>query len=353
MANPFTDFVLATKPKRLPDAPAIVRNATAPRTLLVAEMFASNPARQMLQSGEHIFDLIRLDKFSGAESYLPYDDVNSEEPEVLSKIKTYWRLHRSSFNYSEEQLKLNSSEEAWIRLLENWRQAAEQGLYESLQSYLVADPDPLAESQETFEGKIWNSIFSFITTNGAVPSEYTTAGVTTVMGVNPATKTDWKNQYNTYTAADFDGTIFNAMQEMKDNLAWEVPNPKAWVENSVFRAMHIRTSSAGRRAYINWIAEKGNRFFSKSDIYNEIGDPTFFNLPIKRDVHFDAKGWTSPRFYWLDWNYLNISLHTEMFLKEQDPVKLPNKTNVHRVDTLTWGNLFCGMRNRLGVTYGA
>jgi hypothetical protein len=351
MANPFLDFVAATKPTRVPDGPKIVRNATANRNMLFAEIVGNQPEKQVIQGGEHIFDLVRLDKAAGGGFYLPYDKADSSEPSVLSKIKAPWRLHRASFNWSDEQLKLNSGEAAWVRLLENWRAASEQALYEDWETAILATPDPLAETMESMEGYVPQSILALVNEVGTVPTEYSDAGVTTIEGQNPTTKTYWQNQITSYAAAQFAANIEQAMLEMKMLLHWEIPNPKAWVENSELRKMTINTDKAGYKAYWDFLANRENRLFKSDDRANEIGDPTFFNIPIKYRAQLDAQGWPSPRFHWWDWKYLHLVVHSTEFMSEKEPVQDGSRTGVFRVDTLTWANLFCSMRNRLGVVY--
>lgn len=368
MPNPFTDFVIATKPKRIPSKNKIVHSCTTQRTLFSAEAFANTEAHQMLQTGEHIFDLVQLDEFNGATGYTPYDNIESQEPAVLSKIKAPWRQSISTWNYSEEVMELNRSEEAWTRYVDAHRMAAEQGFYKYIESQLLADPDPEMESKETFEGTRWYSLFAFLTSDGAAPTAFTSAGVNTVMGQNPAEKPAWKNVGGsdyTYAAAQYDETIWSAFWKMRQALNWDIPSVKDWIENSDFRKMVIYTDEPGELRYVNYCNNRANRFYDTDDTAPLISPkggagvglttagPRFFNILIKRQVGLNAKGWTNPNYLWVDWKYMDLVLHSAHFMKEHDPKDDPYKRGVKRVDSTLWGNLFCRDRSRHGWTAGA
>jgi len=350
MPNPFAELYLATRPRRV-TKDRIVANATASRNQLFAEIIRGTPAKQMLQDGESIFDFVRLDKASTVEDYLPYEDENTTEMSVLSKIQAPWRLVRNGFNIAGEQLELESSESSWVRILENHRAADEQALYEAMEGKLFAEHDANAESKGTFEGKPWYSIFSYVTDNGLAPS-----GSTTVLGQSPSTKTDWRNFANSVSMGTFDANIFNAFYQARQNLNWNIPSPKDWVENTTFRNMNIITTEAAERLYANYLDNKSNRFRETDDSAASIGRPKFFNIPIRGYASLDAKisagTWTYDKFLWLDWTYLHFVFHTKHFMNPEKPKMDPNKTNVTRFISTTWGNLFCPLRNRLGITVG-
>ena len=349
------DFVLATKPQRVPNGKSIAANATSNNNYFFADVVSGTPTRQAIQGGEYIYDLVRLDKYNNTAGYLPYDEVSSSEPMVLSKLKIPWRMYRTSFNWSDEQVELQKGANEIIPLLRNWRAAAEQSTYEFFDDAIVAAPDAEAESKETFEGKPLNSIFTYITHDGLVPSEYTTAGVTTIMGQSPATKTVHRNKFLTYDANQYENTIATAMLRAKMALHWEMPTPQSWFENSSLNKMRIYTDTSGVVAYLEYLNNKGNRYDTGNDPAKNIGAdaPKFWNIPIIQRDGFDRKAWTKPEYLWIDWNWLSFTFHSKNFLSEKDPVSPTNMTGVHRLDQLTWGNLFCHERRRHLVLFAA
>lgn len=340
----FTDFVTATKPKKITPTTEIL-NDTARNYYLLGDMLKGRGDEEVVQNGQYIQDMVRLSKHNAAGFYKPNQNLQPRGMNILTTLKCYWRFHQGNYAWTDEQVDLNGGNalDNWVRLITAWRQACQQDIWDSLEASLLADPDSTTEAAD---GESILSILAFITDDGLAPS-----GFTTVMGVNPATEANWRNQVETYTAATYATTINPAFDRMWFKLNWESPSSsQEWFTNTEWRKFKIITDLNGITKYLDNNRNSNDRLTPMNDPGTYTSNPTYANIPLKRINTLDEKSWSNSKYLWIDGRFIFPVFHTTRYMEELDPIRgsilQPFSWAVY---TRTYLNLFCRSRKRQGI----
>lgn len=344
----FTDFVTATKPKKITPTTDIL-NDTAKNYYLLGDMLKGRGDEEIVQNGQKIIDMVRLSKHNAAGFYRPNQNLQPRGMDVLTTLTANWRFHQGNYAWTKEQVKLNSGNamDNWVRLLTAWRQAASQDAWDSLEDNLMATPSN--DDMEADNGLRPYSILTFITEDGLAP-----AGFTTVMGVNPSTQANWRNQVVNYDATQLATSLYPAFDEMWQDLNWQGPSSvQEWFTSTEWRKFKILTSKRGVLNYIDLNRASNDRLTPMNDPGTYNANPTYNSIPLKRiptlDERYDDQS-LNPRYLWLDSRFLFPVFHSDVYMEEGDPIPGGiNQPFSYAVYTNTYLNLFCRSRKRQGI----
>lgn len=344
----FTDFVTATKPHKITPTTDIL-NDTAKNYYMLGDMLKGRGNEEIVQNGSEIIDMVRLKKHNAAGFYQPNQTLNPKGMDVLTKLKAPWRFHQGNYAWTDEQVDLNGagSVDNWVRLLTAWRQAADQDIWDSLETAIWDTPN--TDEMEADTGTKPYSILTFITSDGLAP-----AGFTTIMGVNPSTQANWRNQVEDYSAAALDTTLYPAFDAMWHKLNWDGPSSREeWFQNTRWRKMKILSDLQGVLQYLNLNRDSNDRLTPMNDPGTYAANPTYNSIPLKRVSALDDKSWARPNYIWLDAEYLFPIFHRDRYMDELDPIRggagQPFSWVVYKRSYL---NLFCRSRKRQGFIRG-
>ncbi len=347
----FQDFVLATNERVLTPPKDIISDAVL-NTYTIKDALRGRGIDEVIQSGSEITDRIQLRAGTTDEFYQPNQQFTPIIEDVLTKIRCPWRFAKSSWSWTDHEVKLNSGDRLvqWKSLRDSKRQASRVGLYNFLEAAIWATPDNASmESLTPGPSSRPYSLRCFITEDGLAPS-----GFTTVMQVNPSTETKWQNQVSNYQTADPDGTLISSMEEMWAKVNFESPDNKDdYFKETKFSKMKIYTPLDGWKMYIRLTRQSNDRNYPINDPgYAVKGDPVFGGIPVKRAQPLESVGYTTgqPRFFFVNLEYLLPIFHSERYFYETDPIN-GGHTQPYSwvVYTDIWYNWFCRSRYRQGI----
>lgn len=349
----FTDFVTATKPHKITPTSEVL-NDTAKNYYLLGDMLRGRGDDEVVQNGQSIIDMVRLSKQNAAGFYKPNQNLQPRGMDILTKLTCPWRFHQGNYAWTEEQVQLNGAGNVdnWVRLLTAWRNACDQDVWDSLEDAIFATPDNSA--MEASGGDTIYSIQCFITTDGLAPS-----GFTTVMGVDPSTNANWRNQeekFDNTSATTFGNTVYGAFDSMWHDLNWSGPSSKEeWFTSTEWRKFKILTTKDGITSYLAKNRDSNDRLTPMNDPGTFAANPTYNSIPLRRVNTLDSLYTTanSPPYFWLDSRFLFPVFHADRYMVETDPIAGGvNQPFSYAVYKNTYLNLFCRSRKRQGMVHG-
>jgi hypothetical protein len=350
----FQDFVLATKPHKITPTGEIL-NDTAKNYYLIGDMLKGRGDEEVIQNGESIIDMVRLTTHNAAGFYKPNQNLQPRGMDVLTKLRAPWRFHQGNYAWTKEQVSLNGggSMDNWVRLASAWRQATRQDIWDSLEAAILAVPSN--SEMEADGGTRPYSLMTFLTANGLAPS-----GFTTVMGVNPTTQANWRNQTEGYSKAALATQLYPSFDRMWHKLNWNGPASKEeWFSSTEWRKFKILSTLEGVVQYLDLNRANNDRLTPVNDPGTFAANPTYNGIPIKRvpelETTLTAMGITAAAPYlWLDSRYIFPIFHSARYMEEGDPIAGGvNQPFSFAVYTNTYLNLFCRSRKRQGWIAGA
>lgn len=346
----FNDFVALTRENVIPNREVV--NLSLARNNILAELAKGKSDEELFQGGKKI--LVNLQTRSGVPTQLitPGDERTIASADLTSSIEVPWRFLTGHFMYTEQEITFNRGGDKvqLYDLLKLKRRAADQRLYEDMESLLFATPN--YATMEATGGKAPLSIPCFITDDGALP-----IGFTTLMGKDLTALPMWKNQTAEYSSADHT-TVIPAFTKMKRLLTWDnvAPVVNLGAQNTNWQRLMILTNADGYDLmdHIRREHQGANVQITNTNVQNiglGAGALSFDGIPIKYVSKLDSYGWTAskPKFMFLDTAYLHPVWHTELYMKERAPMV----ASARQPDTfVVWNdtsyNLVCTDRQRLG-----
>lgn len=350
----FVDFVLATKPHKITPSDEILNDA-ARRTYLLAKMLKGRGVDEVVQAGQSIIDQIQLAKMNNAGFYRPNQNLQPRGVDTLTQITCPWRFHQGNYGWTEEQVDLNlanggDAADIYTRLKNSWDQACTLDIWDTMENALYATPDPV--NMELSAGLTPYSIPCFITDDGFAPQQFQQNGTLTVMTVNPATQAQWRNQVETFTAADPTGTLYKCFDRMWRKLQWKKMkglNKEAGSPATDSSKLVILTNLEGDTLYSNMNRDANDRLRKPNDAGQ--GDSSTFNgVDIDYIENLDSVFTPGlPKFDWVNTDFLFPVYHKEKYMTEVGPIRgAVNQPFSWAIFKKTYYNLFCRSRRRQG-----
>ena len=353
----FGDWLLATRERKLTSPKDILNDAIGQRTYLIGEMMRGKTPSMVVQGGSKISDRVKLDNSNTFQFYSPNDRFNPTSVDTLTSIEANWRFAKSHFSYSDEEIELNNTGglEQFVALRTKFEMDAYTDMYDGMEDALWAVPS--ASQMEAAAGLTAYSIPTFITED---TTDFHPSGFSTIMGVDPATSTRWRNQVENYLPSaldDQDNGIVAAFDSMFLSVKFESPDTSSqYFENDHLRQMKILTNKDGHTVYQRLLRGGNDRFVSPQD--PAYSNPVFNGIPLKYISSLDtaplysgvAAAVGQPRYYWINCKYLYPVFHKRRYMMRTDPIRggveQPFSAAVY---FNLYYNLFCRSRQRLGI----
>lgn len=347
----FDDFFTHTTGPAYASGPGEIINDAQLRNFGALTTFSR--AKKEVQGGSTIKDVILMDDPETAGTYLPGDSASITNTQTGTTISVPWRFIRVPITWTESELMLNEGggRTAQFHQFKKLKDLKWQSAWTSLLNLIEKKMAATAATatMEANTGQEPYSVFATLTTDGLAPS-----GFTTVQGVNPSSKSAWRNQNTTYTYTspfDTDTGIIAGFDTISQLVQFKVPpNAQQYFEASDLRRHVIATNKEGRRDYMKAI--RANNDITRAGPQDpSYGSPVFAGVPVEFwEVFDDQSSFTSgrPDYLFLNMNYLKLIFHGKKFMQVSDVMRFPDKpdTSVTWIDT--WINLFNSSRQRHG-----
>jgi len=360
----FSDFLFATNEKVITPSGEILNDAVK-NTYILKTALRGLGDDEILQGGSKLTDRIMLEDNGSFQFYEPNQEFNPTSVQVLTKISVNWRFAKSDYSFADEEILLNEGgdEVVFKKLKKSYEQSSYTSMFNGMEDACWAFPS--ASSMEADAGKVAYSIPAFIDELGA-SSNYRWPGFTTIMTVDPTAESRWRNQisrYNSLTPYDQDDGIIGAFDDQWLRVMFESPETASeYFENDRLNKMKILTNRNGVTMYKKALRALNDRTVAPQDpAYNE---PVYSGVPVRYISTLDTAlldqtvasttpaVWAdgSPRYYFVNFNYLHPIYHTKRYMKTIGPIPGgPKQPFSHVVYKNTYYNWFLRSRQRQGI----
>ena len=351
----FNDFVKSTGNK-IASSPDRIVNDAVKNTYFIARMLKGRDASMSVQGGASIIDRIQLSDSGTATFYLPNEDLDIQNVDTLTSIKTDWRFLTDHYAYTEEELDLNSGspQTYYKNLLKGMRQACHTSLYNKMEDQLWASPSNA--QMETATGRQPYSVPAFITPDGLAPT-----GFTTIETVNPLTSAGWRNKVSTYDPAnirDADDGIVAALDDMWLEVKFESPETmQQYAESDRLNKMVIATNKDGMKKLQSMTRDANDRLMPSNNLGWVAGNVTYAGIPVKYVSTLNTAtvnagspiATDEPWYYFINMMYLYPIFHETRYMDEKEPMNRDRQPFSWVVWKKLYYNLFMVSRKRQGL----
>jgi len=393
----FADFVNSTGPAYL-RTPTQFLNEAVQQTYLLPRFLRGKDFDKVLQGGSKIKDVVMFDDASTYQRYNPNEPFTWVQPQITTEQQIFWRFSLDHMSWTDHEVELNMDEgltRAAVRVqYKRRKKQIEQRMWTSMlngmEKDLLQSPHTAAiEAQmEQEDGKEAYSLGAFITED---TTNFVPVGWTTIMGINPASETRWRNQVSLYNFDDpftigpeDAGSLIQALDDQWLKVMFLPPDgfhPEHFEVAALQAfAQGILCSRKGKNLYKTALREENDRLVTLQDAaYNATkysgvdivylaqldagkanGVSAIFEHDGARSAAYDEAGNNAAgaavtgardgaRFWFCNGNYLCPVFHKRRYFYKKTPYTLENQpfTWVGPVDC--WNNLFCNSRQRQGI----
>tara|TARA_R110002110_G_scaffold46222_2_gene139908 strand:- start:145 stop:1302 length:1158 start_codon:yes stop_codon:yes gene_type:complete len=376
LAN-FGDFMKVTGPRYLTSAEDVINEAVK-NTYILGRFLRGKGMDVAVQSGKTINDTILFDESSTYDHYKPNATFAWKNPQVLNDLEINWRFSVDHMSWTDQEIELNvpdglssgAQKVAYKKLKRIKEMRMWTSFLNGMENDLWAQASGSATEMETSSGSLPYSIPSFISEHdGTTGTSYVPwASATTIMGINPASETKWRNQVSRYDyddPGDSDGGnngLLNAFDEMFLKVQFIPPATKQeYFEKDKLNRQFICCSRDGINMYKRELRDSNDTLVSKQDaaynmpqyggidlVYVASLDTATINGETPSDTEAGNTK-NGARYWWLNGNYMTPVYHSRRYMEKHAPMRHPNQpfTTVQPVDC--WWNLFCNSRQRQGI----
>ncbi len=394
----FTDFVKFTGPAYFTNAMQFLNEAVN-QTYSLDKFLRGKGYDKVIQSGEKIKDDVMFDESSTYQRYKPNAEFTWSQPQVATEMEINWRFAVDHMSWTDQAIELNmnsgfSSEYANVQY-KRLRKKIERRMWTSMINGMEAElwntPHTAAveAEMEASSGEAVYSIPAFVTED---TTNFHPEGWTTIMGIDPANETRWRNAVSLYNfdvpyvlgAVDA-GSLIQAFDDMWLKVRYMPPKFHGeHFEGANLQAFRqgIFCSRAGMNLYRTALREENDSLTRQGDIATPGGGVTYSGVDLVYVAQLDAgrsdgasaifnhdgtsanaydeagnlatgSAATTPRdgrrFFFVNGNYLTPVFHRTRYFYKKDPFFLEKQpwTWVCPVDC--WNNTFCHSRQRQGI----
>lgn len=371
--NAFTDFVLATRPKAVTDPGELVSQASKYRTNLYSLMLKGLTSKITLQGGSEIVDFVQLTAGGRGRYVDPTDTYNYTQSNTLSQLKVPWRFFVVDSVTYEHEIDLNQGgpEVVYKRIKDARLSELERDWWESHEDALWADPDyeKMEAANKIGTGKPL-SLRCFITDDGGAPTS-SNGGVasgssawTTVMGVSPSTKTNWKNQAVTYdntSKTTRENTYIAGLDKLWLRCQFISPSTtEEYYKNTTLNKMRILNNESTHLMLVALATSKNNVLTPKNDIGYQNGNVIYHGIPTQYVARLDTidtgadTGTTALyRSRFVNFNHIRPVFHSKHFRRMRALDGGAANPNAKVMLEDTYENLWCANRREQGILVAA
>ncbi len=377
----FTDFVKMTGPAYF-TSPDKFLNEAVKTTYSLPRFLKGKGMDKVIQSGENIKDDVMFDEARTFQNYQPNAEFTWTQPQVATEQSIEWRFSVDHMSWTDHEITLNmnsgfSREYAQVQY-KKLRKKIEQRCWTSIINGMEekiwapsSTTSGLSSEVETATGSEQYSIPVLITEN---ETDYHSANGswTTIMGIDPATESKWRNQVSSYDYTDPDDSdgdgdgLIDAFDDMLTKVGFIPPDfhkehfEGANVEHS---RQFIACSRGGLNLYKRMLRASNDTLVRKQDAsYNR---PQFDGIDLVYVAQLDSLSHTwrtnttaatetaytnaGYRYWWLNGNYVTPIYHNERYFFKKDPFFLEKQPYTWVCPIDVWWNVFCHSRQRQGI----
>ncbi len=188
--------------------------------------------KKNVQTGDGMKDYIELDKVATGGYIAANHKFDIQGSDGGTEYSSDWGIYGNYMTWEQEEREQNEEDRKALykRLYKGKRMRMRTNTLDDFNANMWATPTLAMESPSSLANdvpRIPYSIPALITPSGTAPSGWS-GTVSTVMQINPTTKTGWKNQYAQFTnyEADIEGKLFDMYYLSNWN---EVADPEAGI----------------------------------------------------------------------------------------------------------------------------
>mgnify|MGYP000723989385 CR=1 FL=1 len=348
--------------------PDKILDLTQSQSYLLAKLLSSG-FKQTIPYGDTLTDQLFLDNAGNFAPYVPGSDRTTSDPPAPTRAAIAPTYYENSWSWTDDDKRISGAGTADQRLSAfknymDWGLGNLRGAHiKGLENLLTAAPNANME-QLGVQGAPMMSIPTILSeeASGAVN------GFTTVLQINPSTKSAWRPQRETYdwnNPLSVDVGLPNAFHRMFLATKWQpvqggdAANFQASSETKKF----IATNKDGHATYAKVLGSM-NQFTRQGPQDFNYQGPNYFGIPLLYVTAYDtalldsqagtaySQAWPTgkPRYQWIDTEYLYLMCAPDGFMTVSPAEKFGgSRPDAQVVYERTKGNLFCHARNRLGV----
>jgi hypothetical protein len=376
LAN-FNDFMKVTGPRYLTSAEDVINEAVK-NTYILGRFLKGKGTDVSVQGGKTINDSILFDEASTYDHYKPNATFSWSNPQVITDLEINWRFSVDHMSWTDQEVELNVSDglsrDAQKVAYKRLKRIKEMRLWTSFLNGMEGDlwkqANGNASEMETNTGSLPFSIPAFISEHdGTTGTTYVPwASDTTIMGINPANESKWRNQVSRYDYDDPDDSdgdqdgLLDMFDEMFLKVKFTPPATKQeYFEKDKLNRQFICCSRGGINLYKRMLRDANDTLVNKQDPAYNMPQYSGIDLVYVATLDSASINGTTPsgteaagtpdgyRYWWLNGNYMTPVYHSRRYMEKHDPMRHPNQpfTTVQPVDC--WWNLFCNSRQRQGI----
>lgn len=369
----FVEYTQNTREMRRKN-PADFIDLAEKRTLLVPEFLAMDEA-EMIDGGEPMVWKVHSRQANNKGGYITFGQFRTVGRTTgTAQCSVLHRQIENNEAWLEPEADYNNGDQDahWLKLEDIIWNALDSNHLELLEDALLLPPDPNMES--TSKGKFpLISIPAFVCpgassgTAATVPSNYTSASVTTQMGLDQSTFSAWRNAYREYNKSfPFNVTdgLIGQMKKLLRRMTWE-PKIKAYAKRAKWQpsarnSMMIITGEAGADLYEDALDYRNDKTFAADD--PDVPTPKMrgleivgvqrideLNLNHRGTAYTTPYGATEPPFWFIDTDHFKLKFHPRYRLRETIRVGDLNQWDKNAVFRTSSLNTWSDARNRLGL----
>lgn len=382
----FGDAMAAITQARVND-PNKLMNEVQKQGYPVTKRLFKGEGKRMIRAGKQfeyniMFDDVGTDKFVH-----PHEKTDWTTRDLTAKATVYHRFMQNHDIITDQEKEITDSGKMTAagvaEKMFDLASVKEQGMWTNhihgfaRNSWAIADKSTM----EASDGKQAYSIPAFVNeeTNGLFNYLGGTGAWTTIAGIDPTVRTAWKcyrKGYGTSGGAGQDGfdhtnaaSLFNVFEDIFLETQFQAPGSfNEYFQNDTLYQQVIITQKQGVKAFTDMLRQKqdllvGNRqdpafpngavhgiplewdpFLETATLYNS-GSST---LVVSTSA--DLKG---PRFYFLNFNAMNILCHPEYYFKviAEEKLTAAGQPNVTVMVAQTWWNIMPMSLRRQAIAY--
>jgi len=387
----FNDFVEGTGPTYVTGPKSLINEAVKNTYWFGRLIQGAKAKKKMIQGGANLRESIIFQDNGTFETYLPGANHDWKNPQRLNKIQVEWRYTLAHMAWVEQEILNNEivsygTDDAKFHEYVNIRNEKETLMWTAkwngLEDLLWAQPN--VNTMEATDGTEPNSIPVFINQDtdglwgaghaGSPTGDYTGS---TVEGLDPtasAVNSRFTPQTATYSTLDNAAStgLFPAFDDMFMDVQFDQPpTMKMYWEDPRYNKQMIVTTKAGRKNYMGILRTTQDHFIAGAQD-PAYPDPMFNGIPVSRastletaTLYEDAvsgavtteddaagtTGFTGPRYYWVNAEYLYPVFHAQRYFYKHEVTKHHNVPDTWVCPVATWYNLICTSRQRQGIIY--
>lgn len=375
LAN-FGDFMKVTGPRYLTSAESLINDA-AKNTYVLSRFLRGADMARSVQSGKTINDTIMFDESSTYDHYKPNATFQWENPQVLTDLEINWRFAVDHMSWTDQEIELNLpeglSKDAQKVVYKKLKYSKEQRMWTSflngMENDLWKQANGNDSEMEAASGELPYSIPAFISEHdGSTGTTFVPWTTTSIMGINPANESGWRNQVSRYDYDDPDDSdgdrdgLIHKFDEMFLKVRFIPPSTKQqYFEDDRLHKQFICCSRDGLNLYKDMLRKANDTLVSHQDPAYNMPQYSGIDLMYISSLDTATINGTTPsgtesgatpdgyRYWWLNGNYITPVYHSRRYMYSKDPMTHPNQPYTTIQPTDCWWNLFMNSRQRQGI----